>query len=82
MASQAASQAAGLGPPAASQPFAEIAEPSEAATLPSGPVLQGRVGGLRSAVIHIVPGEDHTVVSLLCIWHCQGLASRPQPLDH
>ncbi len=51
---------AGIGPPAG---FSEIKERSEAATLPEGPLVAGRVGGLKSAIIHIVPGEDHTVVS-------------------
>ncbi|GFR44332.1 hypothetical protein Agub_g5547 [Astrephomene gubernaculifera] len=51
---------AGIGPPAG---FAEIKEKSEANSLPEGPLIAGRVGGLKSAIIHIVPGEDHTVHS-------------------
>lgn len=43
----------------------ENKEKSESASLSEGPLIAGRVGGLKSAIIHIVPGEDHTVVSTI-----------------
>ncbi|GIL57287.1 hypothetical protein Vafri_12545 [Volvox africanus] len=51
---------AGIGPPTT---FSEIKDKAEAASLPEGPLIAGRIGGLKSAIIHIVPGEDHTVHS-------------------
>ncbi|GLI67580.1 hypothetical protein VaNZ11_011813 [Volvox africanus] len=51
---------AGIGPPTT---FSEIKDKAESASLPEGPLIAGRVGGLKSAIIHIVPGEDHTVHS-------------------